>query len=929
MTDSRKSTAAAAKPDAQPGGIAARAMAARGGPAGKGTAPDYLSGLNQEQRLAVETTEGPVLVLAGAGTGKTRVLTTRIAHILATGRAWPSQILAVTFTNKAAREMRNRIGLLVGEQVEGMPWLGTFHSIGVKILRRHAELAGLKSNFTILDTDDQIRLIKQLIRAENLDDKRWPARTFATMMDGWKNKALRPKDIPEGDARAFANGKGRELYAAYQDRLKSLNACDFGDLLMHPIAIFRDHPDILADYHRRFRYILVDEYQDTNVAQYLWLRLLAQRSAKRTDGSPTSPSWGGRAEGAGGARDDASSSPPTPSLRADPPREGEGEELLAAGRKGDRPSAGQAAPAERSRGSGDSVSESQHQINICCVGDDDQSIYGWRGAEVDNILRFDRDFPGAAVIRLERNYRSTSHILGAASHLIAHNEDRLGKTLFTDFSDPEHDKVEVNAGWDSEEEARAIGEAIEDLQRRHDHDLNDMAILVRASFQMREFEDRFVTMGLNYRVIGGPRFYERLEIRDALAYFRCVCQPADDLAFERIVNTPKRGLGDATIRLLHDYARQRQIPLIAAAGEMVETEELKPKPRNALRRVVTDLVRWATLLESTGHTQLAEQILEESGYTEMWQNDRSAEAPGRLENLKELIRSMEEYESLPSFLEHIALVMDTEQNAEMDAVSIMTLHSAKGLEFETVFLPGWEEGLFPHQRSLDEGGRSGLEEERRLAYVGITRAKRRAKIWFVSNRRIHGLWQSTIPSRFLDELPEAHVEVMEANTAYGGYGTRGGPGGMGGGYGASRWDGAAAFTERAYQTPGWKRAQAAKARENGNSSGGGGGGWSGGRTREITYDAEVGPAGRGHNQPPRSAGFNFNANARRGGPREIEGELAARSVATEDSRFAAGDRVFHLKFGNGTVALVDGNKLTVDFDKAGQKRVLEGFVEAK
>ncbi|MBB4002268.1 ATP-dependent helicase [Aurantimonas endophytica] len=830
MTDFDESGRAA---PAATGGIAARAMAARGT-----RSPDYLAGLNPEQRAAVETTEGPVLVLAGAGTGKTRVLTTRIAHILNLGLAFPSQILAVTFTNKAAREMKNRVGLLVGGAVEGMPWLGTFHSIGVKILRRHAELVGLKSNFTILDTDDQIRLIKQLIQAENLDDKRWPARTFANMMDGWKNKGLTPKDIPEGDARAFANGKGRELYAAYQARLMALNACDFGDLLMHPIALFRAHPDVLAEYHRRFKYILVDEYQDTNVAQYLWLRLLAQRPK-------------------------------------DVPQ------------------------------------------NVCCVGDDDQSIYGWRGAEVDNILRFDKDFQGATVIRLERNYRSTAHILGAASHLIAHNEDRLGKTLFTDAADPEDPKVEVNAGWDSEEEARAIGEAIEDLQRRENHNLNDMAILVRASFQMREFEDRFVTMGLNYRVIGGPRFYERMEVRDALAYFRCVCQPADDLAFERIVNTPKRGLGDATIRLIHDYARARAIPLIAAAGEMAETEELKPKPRATLRRVVSDFRRWSELLATVKHTELAEQILEESGYTEMWQNDRSAEAPGRLENLKELVRSMEQYESLPTFLEHVALVMDTEQNAEMDAVSIMTLHSAKGLEFETVFLPGWEEGLFPHQRSLDEGGRSGLEEERRLAYVGLTRGKRRVKIWFVSNRRIHGLWQSTIPSRFLDELPEAHVEVMEANTSYGGYG----------GYGASRWDGASAFKEAAYTTPGWRRAQAANAGFT-NTGKSGGDGWSGGRTREINYgEGGNARAGRGHNQPPRQ-GFGLHSSASKGGPREIEGELVAKSVVTEASRFAEGDRVFHLKFGNGTVANVEGNKLTVDFDKAGQKRVLEGFVEA-
>ncbi|MCB8839827.1 ATP-dependent helicase [Aurantimonas sp. VKM B-3413] len=909
MTEFDESAPAPA-PAPRQGGIAARAMAARGS-----TAPDYLAGLNAEQRAAVETTEGPVLVLAGAGTGKTRVLTTRIAHILATGRAYPSQILAVTFTNKAAREMKTRIGLLVGGQVEGMPWLGTFHAIGVKLLRRHAELAGLKSNFTILDTDDQIRLIKQLIQAEGLDDKRWPARTFANMLDGWKNKGWGPKDIPEGDARAFANGKGRELFAAYQARLLSLNACDFGDLLNHPIAIFKAHPDVLADYHRRFRYILVDEYQDTNTAQYLWLRLLAQRpKASRGAEASISPLVG---------QIDASRSA----------------DLSAEGRKGDRPSAGQAAPAQASERSTVSANQPQ-QINICCVGDDDQSIYGWRGAEVDNILRFEKDFPGATVIRLERNYRSTAHILGAASHLIAHNEDRLGKTLFTDAADPDDPKVEVNAGWDSEEEARAVGEAIEDLQRRENHNLNDMAILVRASFQMREFEDRFVTMGLNYRVIGGPRFYERMEVRDALAYFRCVCQPADDLAFERIVNTPKRGLGDATIRLLHDYARARAIPLIAAAAEMVETEELKPKPRNTLRALVADFRRWSELLATTKHTELAEQILEESGYTEMWQNDRSAEAPGRLENLKELVRSMEQYESLPTFLEHVALVMDTEQNAEMDAVSIMTLHSAKGLEFETVFLPGWEEGLFPHQRALDEGGRSGLEEERRLAYVGLTRGKRRVKIWFVSNRRIHGLWQSTIPSRFLDELPERHVEVMEANTSYGGYG-------------ASRWDGGNAFKESAYTTPGWRRAQAAA--QGGQPGAGfadnrgrsGGDGWSGGRTREISYDDDRGKggkgggsgfagrmndgpgprAGRGHNQPPRK-GLGLYSSARQGGPREIEGELVAKSVATDQSRFDKGDRVFHLKFGNGTVASVEGNKLTVDFDKAGQKRVLEGFVEA-
>ncbi|MBA8835137.1 ATP-dependent helicase [Rhizobium leguminosarum] len=798
--------AAAERAPVAGGGIAARAMAARDG----GKRPDYLAGLNPEQTEAVETLEGPVLVLAGAGTGKTRVLTTRIAHILNTGRAFPSQILAVTFTNKAAREMKERIALLVGGAVEGMPWLGTFHSIGVKLLRRHGELVGLRSDFTILDTDDVVRLIKQLIQAEGLDDKRWPAKQFAGMIDTWKNKGLGPADIPEGDARAFANGRGRDLYFAYQARLTTLNACDFGDLLMHPIAIFRKNPDLLKEYHGRFRYILVDEYQDTNTAQYMWLRLLAQRPK----GEPQ---------------------------------------------------------------------------NVCCVGDDDQSIYGWRGAEVDNILRFEKDFPGAKVIKLERNYRSTEHILGAAAHLIAHNEGRLGKTLFTDRSDPDDVKVQVHASWDSEEEARAIGEEIEQLQRGK-HLLNDMAILVRASFQMREFEDRFVTLGLNYRVIGGPRFYERLEIRDAMAYFRLVAQASDDLAFERIINTPKRGLGDTTVRALHDYARARDIPMLAAAADIIETDELKPKARKALFDVIQSFRRWQELLENTPHTELAEQILEESGYTDMWKNDKSAEAPGRLENLKELIRSMESFESMRGFLEHVSLVMDAETNENLDAVSIMTLHSAKGLEFDTVFLPGWEEGLFPHQRSLDESGRAGLEEERRLAYVGITRAKHRCHIWFVSNRRIHGLWQSTLPSRFLDELPETHVEVAEMEQSYGGYGR--------GGYGQSRFDKAEPFAN-SYSTPGWKRAQANKTdatRDNWGTR-------SGHAVERIGY-GESGPKGR-----------------------TIEGELVAKSTSSEPSRFTLGDRVFHLKFGNGNITGIEGNKLTIEFDRAGQKRVLDGFVE--
>jgi DNA helicase-2/ATP-dependent DNA helicase PcrA len=768
-------------PALRPGGIAARA-------AGAARPAPYLDGLNPEQRRAVETLDGPVLVLAGAGTGKTRALTTRIAHILATGRAHPSQILSVTFTNKAAREMKERVAKLVGSVAEGMPWLGTFHSIGTRILRRHAELAGLKPDFTILDTDDQIRLLKQVLSAENIDEKRWPARQLAHLIDGWKNRAIGPDKVSAADAGVFANGHGPQLYALYQERLKILNATDFGDLLLEPIRIFREHPDVLADYHRRFRFLLVDEYQDTNVAQYLWLRLLAQGSH-----------------------------------------------------------------------------------NLCCVGDDDQSIYGWRGAEVDNILRFESDFPGATVIRLERNYRSDGHILAAASHLIAHNEGRLGKTLYPQGEIGE--KVTVNGAWDSGEEARSIADDIEGLQN-HGHALNDIAILVRASFQMREFEDRFVTVGLNYRVIGGPRFYERAEIRDAMAYFRCVISPSDDLAFERIVNTPKRGLGDATISLLHGIARAQRIPLMAAARLAIENGDLKPKPRAALKDVMDHFARWSEQLNMLPHTELAEIILDESGYTEMWKQDRSADAAGRLENLKELVRSMEAFENMVGFMEHVSLVMDADGGNNGDAVTVMTLHAAKGLEFDTVYLSGWEEGLFPHQRSLDESGRAGLEEERRLAYVGLTRARKRAKISFASNRRIHGMWQSSIPSRFLDELPEDHVEVIEAPATY--------SSAYGGGYGRSRFDGLAPFSST-YATPGWQRAQA-----------------------RASAQAEP---------------------LMRRGPKVIEGELVAKSTGPTSSSFAVGTRVFHQKFGYGRVADVEGNKLTIDFDKAGQKHVLDGFVE--
>jgi DNA helicase-2/ATP-dependent DNA helicase PcrA len=883
-------------PAPAPGGIAARAQAAAA------PAP-YLAGLNPEQRLAVETLDGPVLVLAGAGTGKTRVLTVRIAHILATGRARPSEILAVTFTNKAAREMKARVGEIVGGVVEGMPWLGTFHSIGVKILRRHAELVGLKPDFTILDVDDQIRLIKQLLEAENIDEKRWPARVMAMLMDGWKNRGLTPEQVPGGEAAVFANGKGLKLYKAYQERLKILNAADFGDLLLENIRLFREQPEVLRQYQSRFKFILVDEYQDTNVAQYLWLRLLAQRTSSsnvRAQSAPLpSPLAGEGAErasaseaGEGLAHAAMPAPSPGSSLRSEPPSPTRGEGRNASGER-------QSAGGEGSK-------------NICCVGDDDQSIYGWRGAEVDNILRFEHDFPGATVIRLERNYRSTGHILAAASHLIAHNEGRLGKTLRTE--DELGEKVAVTGAWDSEEEARAIGEEIEQLQR-DGHTLNEIAILVRASFQMREFEDRFVTLGLPYRVIGGPRFYERAEIRDALAYLRVVNSPADDLAFERIVNVPKRGLGDATVQLLHDHARKRRVPLTEAVRAMIATDELKPKPRGALRGLIEALDRWRGQRESLPHTELAEIILDESGYTEMWQKDRSADAAGRLENLKELVRSMEEFENLQGFLEHISLVMDNESAAEADAVNIMTLHSAKGLEFDTVFLPGWEEGLFPHQRTLDDAGRAGLEEERRLAHVGLTRARKRAKIYFATNRRMHGLWQTNIPSRFLDELPEPHVEVTEAQGAFGGYG----------GYGSSRFDAATSFGSN-YRTPGWQRAQAAK----GGQRGAGAFAESDDATR---YDADddlssLSPGGRGRSREarpgegaPRSSGGTV-----RRMPLTIEGELVAKSTGTV-SAFTLGDRVFHQKFGNGNITAIDGNKLTIQFDRAGEKRVVDSFVE--
>ena len=652
-------------------GLSGLAEAPSRGGAPARPAPTYLSTLNPEQRAAVEATEGPVLVLAGAGTGKTRVLTTRLAHIIDQGLAFPSQILAVTFTNRAAREMIERVSRLLGRPVEGM-WLGTFHAMAARILRRHAEAVGLRADFTILDADDQVRLLKQLLQAADIDEKRWPARMLSIIIQRWKDRGLAPSRVGDTDGAEFANGRGQKLYAAYQERLKIVNAVDFGDLLLHNLTLFGALPDVLADYQRRFRYVLVDEYQDTNVAQYLWLRLLAQ----------------GRS-------------------------------------------------------------------NICCVGDDDQSIYGWRGAEVGNILRFEADFPGAKVIRLERNYRSTGHILAAASGLIAHNAGRLGKTLWTE--DTAGEPIKISGVWDGDAEARRVGEEIERLSRLGDR-RSQMAVLVRAGFQTRAFEERFLTIGLPYRVIGGLRFYERQEIRDAIAYIRVLMQPDDDLAFERIVNLPKRGLGDTALQAVHGLARTRAVSLYRATEALIETDELKPRPRQAFADLIAAFARWRAALAATPHTELVERMLDESGYTEMWQKDKSPQAPGRLENLKELVAALEEFETLGAFLEHVSLVMDRDDGAATDMVNIITLHGAKGLEFNTVFLPGWEEGLFPHQLALDEKGAAGLEEERRLAYVGLTRARRRAHILFAANRRVYNQWLSAIPSRFIDELPPDHVE---------------------------------------------------------------------------------------------------------------------------------------------------------------------------
>jgi DNA helicase-2/ATP-dependent DNA helicase PcrA len=736
--------------------------------------PPYLRDLNAGQRAAVEALDGPVLVLAGAGTGKTRVLTARLAHLLSTGKAVPGQIMAVTFTNKAAAEIRERVSALLGRSVEGW-YLGTFHSLAARLLRPHAERVGLKPNFTILGTDDQLRLIKQLLEAENIDDKKSPPRVVLAVIERWKDRGLLPDDIAH-EKSDLAGGKLPKLYAQYQTRLQELNACDFGDLLLHQLTLLRQNPDVLESMQRRFQYLLVDEYQDTNVAQYLWLRLLAQK----------------------------------------------------------------------------------HK-NLCVVGDEDQSIYGWRGAEIGNILRFEEDFPGAQVIRLEENYRSSGHILAAAANLIANNKMRLGKTLWTSAGMGE--KIQVRTLWDGEEEARWIADEIETLQRQK-IPLSDIAIMVRAGFQTRQFEERFIQLGIPYRVLVGARFYERQEIRDAMAYMRLLASSDDDLAFERIVNLPKRGVGPSALQQLHGFARQEQISLCEATVRLVETDALKPKLRATLRGLMESFARWRGLLKNMPHAEVAQVVLDESGTTGMWQADKSPDAPGRLENLKELVSAMAEFDTLPAFLEHVSLVLEVTEQKDVPQVSLMTLHGAKGLEFDYVFLPGWEEEIFPSRLSLSENGARGLEEERRLAYVGLTRAKRRATISHVANRHLHGSWINALPSRFIAELPDANIERASSIS-------------MG-------------------SSGGWE------SREN--------------KKRPPSLFEQI------------RAGHPPSSRLRRDKPLQIEGRAYEIKPVHREGKLNVGDRVFHEKFGPGAIRRIENDKLEIAFDKAGVKKVLEGFV---
>ena len=730
--------------------------------------------LNDSQKEAVKNLDGPLLVLSGAGTGKTRVLTARLANLLYSNKTKPWNILAVTFTNKAAKEMRIRLESLIGPSANSV-WLGTFHSIAARILRENAEVVGLNSNYTIITPDDQIRLLKQIMIDQDIDIKKFTPKAMSNLISSWKDKGYKPDDINQSDNDFFANGKAINIYKTYQSRLVTLNSTDFGDLLLYNLTIFSEHLDILQKYQSKILYFLVDEYQDTNTIQYLWLKLFANKSQ-----------------------------------------------------------------------------------NICCVGDDDQSIYGWRGAQVGNILKFEKDYTSAKVIKLEENYRSTGRILEAANSIIANNKERLSKKLKTSSGDG--DKIDLISVWDGVEEAKITSLEIENLYScgfRYDQ----IAVLVRAGHQTRYFEERFVDIGIPYKVIGA-KFYERLEIRDALAYLRVVQQPNDDLALERIINVPKRGLGTSTTSLIHSYAKKNNISFFSASQELLMTDELRPNVKRTLQNLINQFIDWNNHNKEISHTDLALKVLEESGYIDHWQNENSIESEGRLENLKELINAMSGFDNLSGFLEHISLVMDGDNEAEAGEVSLMTLHAAKGLEFEAVFLPGWEEGMFPSQRSIDELGLSGLEEERRLAYVGITRAKKRLFITFAANRQIHGLWQGSIPSRFISELPKKIInENIEGNL----------------GADVSSYN-------------------------------------------QIDFDLSS-------NNSSYGPGF---LRAKQNGIRGLnvyKNSQFEKSVSSANLNLSVGQRVFHQKFGMGIIISSDGDKLNINFDKAGEKKVVSSFIK--
>jgi len=632
---------------------------------------EYYNNLNENQKEAVSHLNGPLLIVAGAGSGKTRVLTSRIAHIIKKNKAFPNQILAVTFTNKAAKEMQIRVSKLLKKEATGLPWLGTFHSISAKLLRKHAAAVGLKSNFSIMDQEDQIKLIKNICKAENVDIKKISPKYILAIIDKWKNKGFYPNDVTlkrkDPLEKNFLN-----IYKIYQQKLIDLNAADFGDLILHTVKIFEKYKDISEMYSKKFKYILVDEYQDTNFIQSEWLKHLAK-----------------------------------------------------------------------------------YNQNICCVGDDDQSIYSWRGAEIKNFLEFDKIYENTKIIRLEKNYRSTQNILNVASKLIENNQNRVGKNLFS--NQDEGELISLNCFRNAKDEAIDIGSEIEFLKKKYS--LNEMAILVRAIFQTREFEERFLKVGIPYRIIGGTKFYERAEIKDCVAYLRSVYQPLDDLSFERIINVPKRSIGDTTIKLINEYAKKSYLSLEASSRKLIEENKIKPKTKIGLNSLLNFLEKWRNDLKNkTNHNKLLQIILDESGYSEMLKNKKDLENENRLENIKELLNAMKEFDNLESFLEHVALATSLDQDWKGEKVNLMTMHASKGLEFDIVFLPGWEEGLFPHQKSIEEKGENGLEEERRLAYVGITRAKRLAKISFSMNRYYQGDWMDSMASRFIDELPDEHVK---------------------------------------------------------------------------------------------------------------------------------------------------------------------------